>query len=162
MSPIDLGVLGRCPHGYTTVNCIYRSCKISESCTLNLHSIASGVICSVNPLIAVTVKISTGYIINPDGTQVPTYTSVGDVLAQIQSLTYSEVLQTQGLNLQGTRRAIYLNGRFEGLDREEKKGGDLIVYPSGTDWPYGTTWLIAQVLEQWPDWCKVVVTRQLS
>lgn len=129
---------------------------------MNLHAMASGIITSVNPLIPVTVMISTGYNINPDGTQVPTYNNVGNIMAEIQSLTYSEVLQTQGLNLQGTRRAIYLNGRFEGLDREENKGGDLVVYPNGENWPFGTTWLIAQVLEQWPEWCKVVVTRQIS
>lgn len=74
--------------------------------------------------------------------------------AQVQSLTFRDLTQIEGLNLQGTRRAIYLSGRIDGIVRSRHKGGDLISLPDGTEW------LVAQVLEQWPDWCKVAVTLQ--
>lgn len=79
------------------------------------------------------------------------------VPAQIQSMTYRDLQQTDGLNLQGDRRAIYFYGDIEGIVREDRKGGDLVTFPDGT------VWLVAIVLETWgpsKDWCKVAVTRQ--
>jgi len=74
--------------------------------------------------------------------------------AQIQSLTYSDLMKMDGLNIQGQRRALYLNGRFDGVVRPALKGGDLVTFPDGTKW------LVAMVLEYWPDWCKIAVTLQ--
>lgn len=76
------------------------------------------------------------------------------VPAQIQSLTFRDIQQIDGLNLQGNRNGIYFYGRIDGLVRPDNKGGDLITFPDGT------TWLVAMVLEDWPDWCKVAATRQ--
>jgi hypothetical protein len=74
--------------------------------------------------------------------------------AQVQALTFRDIAQLEGLNLQGTRRAIYLDGAIEGLVRPQNKGGDLITLPDGT------VWLVAMVLEHWLDWCKVAATLQ--
>jgi len=129
---------------------------------VNLHAIASPIIQAVNPSILVTVRISTGYATGADGTRTPVYDDVADVRAQIQSLTAGDLQLIDGLNIQGTQRAIYLFGKFDGLNRQEQKGGDLIIYPDGTEWPYGTVWKVNQVIEQWPGWCKVAVTQQID
>lgn len=76
------------------------------------------------------------------------------VSSQIQSLTYSDLLKLDALNIQGQRRGVYVNGRFDGVVRPQLKGGDLATFPDGTQW------LVAHVLEYWPDWCKLALTLQ--
>jgi len=75
-------------------------------------------------------------------------------MGQVQSLTYTDLTQIDGLNIQGVRRAIYINGEVDGLVRSENKGGDIITTPNGE------VWLVVLVLEYWPDWTKCVVTLQ--
>jgi hypothetical protein len=124
---------------------------------VNLHGLASGAIGSVNPFVAATLQQSNGtYTTAPDGKRTPGYTST-NVQAQVQALTFRDLQQLDGLNLNGTRRAIYLYGRADGTVRPEAKGGDLVTL---TDGPNAGTWLVAYNLEQWPDWCKVAVTLQ--
>ena len=129
---------------------------------MNLHAMASRIIQAVNPSVLVTVKISAGYETQPDGTRVPQYDDVYDVPAQIQPLSTDELRQVEMLNIGGIKRGIYLHGKFDSLSRQEQRGGDLVEYPEGTEWPYGTVWKVVQVIEQWPDWCKVAVTQQLD
>ena len=123
---------------------------------MNLHAIVSGAVSAVNPSALVTVRVSAGYTIAADGTQVPSYTTFSNVPAQIQALSYTDLMKMGGLNIEGIRRAIYLNGNIEGVDRAAIKGGDLITEPDGT------VWLVAMVLEAWPDWSKVCCTKQVS
>jgi hypothetical protein len=121
---------------------------------MNLHGLASGFVSSVNPLVEMRVRISDGYATNPDRSRTPQYKPDVVLLGQVQSLTFRDLQQIDGLNLQGIRRAIYFNGRIDGLVRSQKKGGDLVVGPDNQ------VWLVAMVLEYWPDWCKVAVTLQ--
>lgn len=121
---------------------------------MNLHQIVSNAIGTVNPFIAVTVKLSSGSTTNSDGSRTATYNVTTNVSAQVQPLSYKEIQQVDGLNLQGTRKAFYLNGAVAGLVRVTGQGGDLIVLPDGT------VWLVVLVSEQWPDWCRVVGTLQ--
>ena len=121
---------------------------------LNVHQIASGVISAVNPSVPVTVKISNGYTTNPDGTRTAQYLPEVYCYAQIQPLQFRDIAQVMGLNLQGIRRAVYLTGEIDGLVRAENKGGDLVIFPNGL------IWLVAIILEQWPDWVKAAVTLQ--
>jgi hypothetical protein len=123
---------------------------------MDLHGIVKGVIGAVNPLVPATMQISTGYTDNADGSRTPTYSTLA-VNAQVQSMTYMDLRQVEGLNLNGTRRAIYLEGEFNGVNRPSQKGGDLVTL---TDGPNAGIWLIAQVIEQWENWCKVIVTLQ--
>jgi hypothetical protein len=127
---------------------------------MNLHGIVSGIISAVNPMTPATLQISTGSTTNAGGVRTPTYGYPQQVSAQIQALTADDLRQLDGLNIQGTKRGIYLMGKLDGLVRVDGKGGDLITFPDGTVWPFGTTWLTVQVLEQWPDWCKVAATLQ--
>lgn len=121
---------------------------------MNLHAIVSGVIAAVNPTVFCTLQMSVGFSVAPDGSQVPQYATFANVPCQIQALSYQDLQHIDGLNIQGTRRAVYINGNWEGLNRATNKGGDLLTTPDGT------VWLVAMVLEHWPDWTKVVVTQQ--
>lgn len=76
------------------------------------------------------------------------------VPVQPQALSFRDLTQLDGLNIQGVRRAVYVNGRFDGIIRADSKGGDLIESFEGR------TWLTALVLEYWPDWVKLAITLQ--
>lgn len=121
---------------------------------MNLHGIVSGAIGAVNPQRKFTVQISAGYTSSADGTQVPVYLKSITLMGQAQPMSWKDLQQTDGLNLQGTVQSIYFTGRIEGIVRADRKGGDLV-----TD-DQGKIWLVETVLEEWPDWCKVAVTLQ--
>lgn len=123
---------------------------------MNLHGIAAPILGVVNPLVSVTIQASGGYTTQPDGTQVPVMSEPLAALAQIQALTYADLQKIDGLNIQGERRAIYLAGQWHGVVRADQSGGDLITLPDGT------IWLAVLVLESWPDWTKLAVTRQVA
>lgn len=123
---------------------------------MDLHGIAKGAVAAVNPQQRLSLQRSTGYTTNAAGRRTPSYAAPVVCYGQVQSLTYKDIQQINGLNLQGTRRAIYLEGHWDGLVRNESKGGDLI-----TD-GRGDVWLVALVLESWPDWTKVAVTLQID
>lgn len=127
---------------------------------MNLHGIVSGAIGAVNPHITCSFQVSTGSTSLPDGTRVPAYAAAVNVPVQVQALSYSDLMKIGGLNIEGTRRAVYLNGNVEGLDRQAMKGGDLFTMPNLPGFPGPTTWLVATVLEWWPDWSKAVITLQ--
>jgi hypothetical protein len=123
---------------------------------VNLHAIASGAIASVNPMSQATLLTSTGSTENADGSRTPTFAPPATITVQIQSLQYQDIMKLEGLNIQGIRQKIYMNGDFEGLMRADQRGGDLIILPDGK------TYIAAIVLENWPDWCCVAVTQQLD
>lgn len=121
---------------------------------MNLNRIVGDTISAVNPCVQLQLQRSTGYITAADGTQQPAYAAPLVVWGQVQALSFRDIQQLQGLTLQGTRKAVYLNGRWDGLVRSERKGGDLIIFPDRS------VWLIAFVLENWHDWTKVAATLQ--
>lgn len=121
---------------------------------MNLHGIVKGAVAAVNPRTPLSLQRSTGYATGPDGGRIPVYAAPVQVFGQVQALTFRDIQQADSLNLQGTRRAVYLDGHWDGLVRTTKKGGDLVTFPDGS------VWLIAIVLEHWPDWVKVAVTLQ--
>jgi hypothetical protein len=59
-----------------------------------------------------------------------------------------------GLNIQGVKKKIYVNGHLDAIIRSRREGGDLIQFRNGD------TYLIVQVLEHWPDWTSVAVVLQ--
>ena len=192
---------------------------------LNLDAFVAGNIEAVNPRIALTVQLSSGYSYNAQRQQVPSYetpcsfegslsgteltasvvssgylralqtisgasVAAGTVIAsqtsgppggagvyqvniaqdvsseamtsalilpgQVQPLQYKDLMQIDGMNLNGTRKKIYLYGVVEATVRVLEKGGSLIQDP------YGNTWLVAVVVEQWyhDRWCAVLCTLQ--
>jgi hypothetical protein len=122
---------------------------------VNLHGIVSNAIGAINPNVNITIERSMGNTTSVNGRQVPQYAAPVTVLAQVQSLTFGDLSAIEGLNIQGVRRAVYINGRTDGIIRPDQKGGDLVTLADGTKW------LNVHVLEYWPDWCKFVITRQM-
>jgi hypothetical protein len=123
---------------------------------VNLHGIVAANVGAINPFVQARVQLSAGSTTNADGSRTPEYRNVTRS-CQVQALSFGDLRQVEGLNLNGTRRAIYVRGDLDGTVRSEMKGGDLIVFAGG---PNRGTWLVALVLEQWPDWCKVAATLQ--
>jgi hypothetical protein len=90
-----------------------------------------------------------------------TMTTLVTLPAQIQPVTWRDLQQLEGLNLNGVRYKIYVYGQLDGVVRLELKGGDLIVVPPGIR--HSGTWLLVQNLEQWPDWvCAAIVLQNGS
>ena len=125
---------------------------------MNLHNLVRGAIGTINPFLPVTVNVSAGYTTNPDGSRVPVYNPI-TISAQVQSLTYTDLTQLDGLNITGVRRAIYTNGYVAGIVRIAQTGGDVIRFAPGT-LPEGDVWLCVQVLETWDSWVKIAITLQ--
>lgn len=123
---------------------------------MNLHGLVSGAIGAVNPHVSASIDLSTGYTTNPDGSRVPTYQTVTGT-AQVQALTYKDLEQVDGLNLNGEARGIYFYGDIQGVVRAKTKGADVITLSDG---PNAGKWLVVQVLETWPDWCKCACVLQ--
>lgn len=124
---------------------------------MNLHSIVGPYVGAVNPNITVSVRVSIGWATGADFVRTPTYADPVCVLAQVQPMTWGDLRQVEGLNLQGDRKAIYLMGEIDGLVRSTNQGGDLITFPDGT------LWLVEQVLEDFnltSGWTKAAITRQ--
>ncbi len=121
---------------------------------MNLHQMSSGLIGIVNPFIPVNIKVSTGYTMAADGSQVPTYNSIATV-GQNQALSGKDLQKLEGLNIQGVVQKMYLNGDYEGIFRSDGKGGDLMSFN-------GKTYLVAIVFERWPDWTAVGLSNQLD
>jgi len=124
---------------------------------MNLHGIVAPYVASVNPFLLCSLQASNGYTILPDGSQVPGYADPVAIEVQCQALTYNDLMQISGMNIQGKRQAMYIVGDWNGLVRSESKGGDLITTPDGQ------VWLCAMVLENWSmssGWTKICATLQ--
>ncbi|WP_347558572.1 hypothetical protein [Robbsia sp. KACC 23696] len=125
---------------------------------MNLNAIAGPAVSAVNPWVWATAQRSSGYTTNPDGERVPEYCRLGSLQVQLQPLTFQDLQQLNGLNIQGERKAMYINGDYQAVMRADQRGGDLFSLPDGTQW------LVAQELEDWhgtAGWVKVCVTRQM-
>lgn len=115
----------------------------------------SGMVGAVNPRVPLVVQVSMGTAKNEAFEPVPLYEPPVTLMGQVQPLEWRDLQMLDGLNLQGTRRKIYLFGDIEGIVRVDRKGGDLITDPKGN------VWLVAQVLETWENqWCSLAATLQ--
>ena len=125
---------------------------------MNLHAQVSGVIARVNPMQPVTIRRSNGSTQNADFTRVPTY-STTTTIAQIQALTADDLEQLDGLNVQGEKLAIYVNGNLEGVNRADGTGGDLVTLPDSS------VFLVVKIDEDWnrtAGWTRAFMARQVS
>lgn len=80
----------------------------------------------------------------PDVAPIAMTTSLS-LLAQVQPMTKADLMQLEGLNLNGDKKKIYMNGSIDGVVRVELKGGDLVTLPNGQ------VWLVVQNLEGFSD-----------
>lgn len=79
------------------------------------------------------------------------------LLGSVQPMSARDLRQLEGLNVAGVQWKVYLRGEVDSIVRPEKKGGDLVVIPSG---PHAGTWLITVIVEQYPDWCAAGIVLQ--
>lgn len=120
---------------------------------MDLRGLANSVTSTINPNETVTVLRSTGYTIGAGAKQVPAFAAPVTGPAQVQALDANDIKQLDGLNIQGTIRAIYLRGTLAGVVRPNQTGGDIIQRGA-------QTWLVVKVLESWPDWTKAAIVLQ--
>lgn len=120
---------------------------------MDLNKLASGAISAVNPMTMVRVYPSTGYDIGPGGRQVPRYGEHFDLFAQVQEFTSTDLRKLDGLNVQGARFSVFLQGQWNGAVRVAAKGGDLMRFR-------GQLWLVTAILTEYPEWTKCAVTLQ--
>jgi hypothetical protein len=126
---------------------------------MNLHNIVGPIVAAVNPYVLASYQRSIGSTTNPDGSRVPKFTDPVIVQVQMQALTYKDLIQLDGINLNGEKHAMYISGKWEGVSRPESKGGDIITLEDGT------VLMVVQILENWftsDGWVKVAVTQQTS
>lgn len=125
---------------------------------VNLRAIANAATRTINPNVTAMLYRSTGSVKAADFSRTPVYSSQSITL-QVQALSFGDLRQAEGVNLQGTRRTIFVNGTIAGIIRPAQKGGDIVVFPPNL-LPEGPVWLVAMVSEQWPDWVKFIITLQ--
>lgn len=120
---------------------------------MDIRSMANAASSTINANVAVTLLRSTGYTMGAGRKQVPSYAAPVTGYAQIQALDGKDLQQLEGLNIQGTIRAIYLRGELAGVSRPEQTGGDKLTID-------GQEWLVVKVLEHWPTWTKAAIALQ--
>lgn len=128
---------------------------------MNLNAVVAPVVAAITPQQPVTLYLSTGQATTAaDGSRTPQYADPFEMTAAIQPMTTGDLRKAEGLNIQGVTDKIYLNGQLRGLQRINRLGGDLVVFPDGT------TYLVKAVLEAWRfvsagnGWCSVAVVLQ--
>ncbi|EHM0714226.1 hypothetical protein JDT53_12665 [Escherichia coli] len=119
---------------------------------MNLRGIANRLTSSINPNVSGVFQINTGFTTLPGGKREPSYNSI-DVTVQLQELSSTDLKQVDSINIQGILRSAYLNGNFNGVNRPEQKGGDILMIGA-------EKWLVVKVPELWPDWCRVIINLQ--
>lgn len=125
---------------------------------IDVRGTANFMIQPVNEDVVATLKRNVGYDTAATGRRTPRY-ETEPITLQIQALSKGEIKHLDGLNIQGVRRAAYFDGAVFGLVRVAQRGGDVLVFPTGT-LPEGDEWLCVHVLEQWPTWGKVALSLQ--
>lgn len=126
---------------------------------MNLQNITRGAIQSISPMLNVTLKRSIGYSVATigDGIPTPSYAAAITVQAQVQALDANDLRQISGINQQGEKLTLYVNGTLLGEVRPDGTGGDLVTLPDNS------TWLVIKVMENWgviDGWTRVIVARQ--
>lgn len=128
---------------------------------MNLHAIVRGAITSVNPDILAQFQVSTGNTQSASFKQVPSYAAAVPVKIQAQPLKASDLHLVEALGLAGIFRSVHMFGLNQGITRPNQKGGDYLTFPQFPGMA-AQPWLTIQVMEQWPDWCRVLVCLQLT
>ncbi|KGQ33201.1 hypothetical protein [Gallibacterium anatis] len=125
---------------------------------MDLHTIANNAITVVNPNIPAVLKLNEGYTVDDTGARIAKFSQV-NVEIQAQSLSTADLSLFDTLAQQGQMLNVYIYGQIHALRRISQQGADTLTFKAfGEDKP--SEWLIKQVAESFPTWCKVVVWRQ--
>lgn len=110
---------------------------------------------AVNGNVDAVLKVSEGYTVSPDGTQIPKFIEQSKVL-QTQSMSVEDLKHMGFANQQGQFMSIYADGMIPAIRRGMDKGTTLIYIV-----PYGETvatiWQVKYVIESFDDWVKVLI-----
>lgn len=126
---------------------------------MNLRLVANSATQNINPNISIVWDRSTGYTTNAAGQRVPTTVST-TVLGNVQGITGEDIRHIDALNLQGVFRSVHMYGNVQGVVRVDAKGGDILHFPEAPNEAV-KNWKVINVMETWPDWCRVLVSLQL-
>lgn len=130
---------------------------------IDLRGIANASIQSINPNLPVRISVPDGYTVDPETLlQVPNYTFM-DVQGNVQSLSSDDLSQIDALNIEGTLRAVYLYGNFNGVLRPDGQPTTVLSFATNESGVTKTrNWNVFKVLEVWQTWCKVAVVLQVN
>jgi len=123
--------------------------------TLNLHDCVRGAIQGVVEDVPGTVYTSSGSTI-VRGIAQPSFSSAPAML-QLQALSKSRLQHLNGASYSESRETIYAYGNLNDLDRPDQVGSGVVQITATGQW-----FMILQVVEWWPGWCQLEVTRQLN
>ncbi len=128
---------------------------------MNMHGLVRAVVTTINPDITILWRQSNGFTTSADGRPVPTYVDVPNIRAQVQAQNSQKLKHENYISQQGVHRDVYMFGSVQAINRPDAVGADLLVFP---EVPGGAnkTWLVNEVFETWPDWCKVSVVLQVD
>lgn len=128
---------------------------------MNLSAMANAAIQGVSPNIPMTVRMPSGYTVDPATLrQVPAFTDI-PVAGQVQALDGDDLRQINGMNIQGAIRAVYLFAGVAGVIRPDGLPSAVLRFSSNEGGVVqDRDWGVFKVLESWPTWCKVAVVYQ--
>lgn len=123
--------------------------------SLRVRSLANSMTVAVNGNVDAILKVSEGYTVSPDGTQIPKFIEQSKVL-QRQSMSVEDLKHMGFANQQGQFMSVYADGMIPAIRRGMQLGTTLIYIV-----PYGETvatiWQVKYVIESYDDWVKVLI-----
>uniref|UniRef100_A0AB39C8W5 Head protein n=1 Tax=Acinetobacter phage vB_AbaM-SPB TaxID=3236747 RepID=A0AB39C8W5_9CAUD len=124
-------------------------------CQLRVRAIANSITTAVNENTDAILKVSEGYTVSPDGTQIPKYVQQERII-QTQSMDVEDLAHLGFANQQGRFMVAYADGMIPAIRRGMQLGTTLIIIkPYGED--IATVWQVKKVIESYNDWVKVLI-----
>lgn len=123
--------------------------------SLRVRSLANSMTVAVNGNVDAVLKVSEGYTVSPDGTQMPKFIEQSKVL-QRQSMSVEDLKHMGFANQQGQFMSVYADGMIPAIRRGMQLGTTLIyIIPYGET--VATIWQAKYVIESYDDWVKVLI-----
>lgn len=122
---------------------------------IDLYGMASGALNAVEPLREIQIFQSTGEEQTYGYGMRASYSNPQPILADVQSVSGQDIQFVQNIAQQGDYRVVYLQASAHAINCPLGCNGDLLFFD-------GTMWKITQVLEEWDNWRKVFVTREIE
>lgn len=120
---------------------------------INVRALANAAIQVVNPDRPAEYIAFTGYTIGEGRKQIPEYAPPVPCMAQVQALSQSTIDHNDAINQSGASHEVYVHWQMSSVSRPRQNGGDIIRIA-------GYEWLVIEVPESWPQWCKCIVRLQ--
>lgn len=125
---------------------------------MNLRGMANSIIAGVNPNQEAVLKINSGSAVDKSGAVAPCFEEK-PITIQLQSISSADLEHLNLVNQQGQFIYAYLTGQIAAIRRSQGKGAERVIFTA-----YGenetSEWMVKQVLESYPEWCKVLLWRQ--